>query len=86
MQRDSVDALRSAASHFDNIRFLDPKLAFCDSDFCWPGQGGSILYSDSAHLSPAGARVLRDRYKDDIAWAFAARERGKPAATAAAAR
>ena len=86
VQRDSVDALRSAASHFDNIRFLDPKLAFCDSDFCWPGQGGSILYSDSAHLSPAGARVLRDRYKDDIAWAFAARERGKPAATAAAAR
>jgi hypothetical protein len=82
MQRDIVTALRSATSQFDNTRFIDLKAPFCDVDYCWPGRGGHIYYSDTNHLSVSGARVLRDWYKNEIVWAFADQERDKPSTAA----
>jgi peptidoglycan/LPS O-acetylase OafA/YrhL len=84
MHGDIDTALRTAASQFDNTRFMEVKAAFCDHDYCWPGRGGSIYYSDTNHLSVSGARAVRDRYKDDFVWALAAPTRStfsKAAAT-----
>ena len=79
-QRSTVTALRSATKKFDGTRFVDLAPAFCDMDYCWPGRDRSIYYSDTNHLSGPGARILHDRFKDDLAWAFAAPRRDNSSA------
>jgi hypothetical protein len=74
-QRNIVAALRSATMKFDDTRFVDSRQAFCDMDFCWPARDGSIYYSDNNHLSASGARILHDRFRDDLDWAFIAPRR-----------
>ena len=74
-QRNIIDVLRSATMKFDYTRFVDLRPAFCDMAYCWPAQGGNIYYSDTHHLSSSGARILHDRFRDDLAWVFAARQR-----------
>jgi peptidoglycan/LPS O-acetylase OafA/YrhL len=71
-QRDVVEALRAATAKFDNVRFVDASAAFCDSMECRPGRDGSLYYSDTNHLTNAGAGVLHERFRDDFAWIFAA--------------
>ncbi|MET0707376.1 MAG: acyltransferase family protein [Tardiphaga sp.] len=75
MEDDIVAALRFAASGDDNVRFIDVRPAFCDSDTCWPARRGEIYYRDNSHLSPAGNRLIHDRFKGDLAWVFATRSR-----------
>jgi peptidoglycan/LPS O-acetylase OafA/YrhL len=80
MQHDVINALQSAVSQFDRARFVDFKAALCDSDFCWPSKNGKIFYGDTNHLSGSGARVVYDRFKDEFAWTFGAKERDQPSA------
>jgi len=75
MENDIVDALRSAAGDAVDVRFIDIRPAFCDADTCWPARHGEIYYRDTSHLSPAGNRLIFDRFKADLSWVFAANRR-----------
>jgi hypothetical protein len=75
-----VTALQLAAHGFDNARFIDLRLALCDAEYCPPGRGGQIYYRDAHHLSDVGARAVRERFRAEFAWVFAARQRFQPEA------
>jgi peptidoglycan/LPS O-acetylase OafA/YrhL len=74
-QHKLVEALRSAVMPFDNARFIDPRDALCDQDYCWPGRGGQVHYRDTHHLSDAGARVVGAHFADDFAWVASREQR-----------
>jgi peptidoglycan/LPS O-acetylase OafA/YrhL len=58
----SVSVLEEAAAHLPGVALLDPKPTLCQSSTqCAYRDGESLLFIDSSHLSPDGARrALRD--------------------------
>jgi peptidoglycan/LPS O-acetylase OafA/YrhL len=58
----SVSVLEETAAHLPGVALLDPKPALCPSSTqCAYRDGESLLFIDSSHLSPDGARrALRD--------------------------
>jgi peptidoglycan/LPS O-acetylase OafA/YrhL len=58
----SATLLEQTVAHFSGVRLFDPRLALCASSFqCAYRAGDSLLFIDSSHVSPDGARrALRD--------------------------
>ncbi|MGD0786466.1 MAG: acyltransferase family protein [Terracidiphilus sp.] len=54
----SVSVLEGAVAHLPGVALVDPKPALCQSSTqCAYRDGESLLYIDSSHLSPDGARL-----------------------------
>lgn len=60
-------ALRRLESH--DVRVIDPASLFCDAERCFPVVDGVLMFADAGHLTPAGARLVRNTFHDDFLWA-----------------
>ncbi len=58
--------LKRLTNEFKNINFIDPADALCDSEQCFIVLNGKLLYSDHAHLTNEGARLVIDAYLSKI--------------------
>jgi peptidoglycan/LPS O-acetylase OafA/YrhL len=52
------DEIRSAAADHPNVAIFDPASVLCDARECHAERDGSLLYTDSHHLSQAGATLV----------------------------
>lgn len=66
-----VAVLKSMPSKFRNVRYVDPIDLFCDNSFCRPFKGDRVYYADIHHLTPAGADLVFDSFKNDFDWVAA---------------
>ncbi len=62
-QRHTLAATREAATAA-GVAVIDVRDVLCADDKCGTSRDGVGLYSDSAHLTPAGATMLRPRFID----------------------
>jgi peptidoglycan/LPS O-acetylase OafA/YrhL len=53
--------LRAAGAGLHNVWFFDPASVLCDDLVCHAERDGELLYSDTHHLSPAGAALVGAR-------------------------
>ena len=63
-----VGALDEIVAGYDNVRIWDPLDFLCNAGTCMPARGGVIAYSDSGHLSIAGARALAPVAAPQFSW------------------
>jgi peptidoglycan/LPS O-acetylase OafA/YrhL len=63
-----VGVLKAMPVKFPNVRYIDPIDVFCDRTICRPFSDNVVFYSDSHHLSPAGADRLYDSFASDFLW------------------
>lgn len=54
------------ASELGNVKLFDPLPWLCDSSACYALKDGRLLYSDSNHVSIAGAEYLATKYFDGM--------------------
>jgi peptidoglycan/LPS O-acetylase OafA/YrhL len=66
-----MTSLSAVVDHASDADMVDPTPVFCDATWCRPTYDDQLLYSDSKHLSGAGALRLYDRYRSQFAWVFA---------------
>jgi len=64
----TVEALKSAAARFPNVRFIDPMSLFCDDATCRPFSGDRVFYRDRGHVLPSGADRILDGFAGDFRW------------------
>ena len=53
---------------FRNVRYIDLLGTFCDRTTYRPFKNNVVFYSDTHHLSPAGADLVYDTFKSDFLW------------------
>ena len=68
----TVAALERVAARHPTVRLLDPINLFCSSEQCRPNNGKTMFFSDTSHLSAAGAERLFKAFKSDFDWVFGA--------------
>ena len=60
--------LKLLVSHHRNARLWDPTSQFCDSSWCYPTSSGSLLFSDTEHISPYAAKRAKSDLDPDLNW------------------
>jgi hypothetical protein len=63
-----IETLKSAAAGRDNVRYIDPKRAFCDQRTCRPFDGDQVFFQDAGHVLPPGAERIFKTFAGDFAW------------------
>jgi hypothetical protein len=63
-----VAVLKSVAARHPNVRYLDPKDAFCDARACKPFDGDTVYFQDSSHVLPSGAERVFSAFKPELSW------------------
>jgi hypothetical protein len=58
--------LRAVAAKYPNVRYLDAIDLFCGPALCRPYRGNVVYYTDTHHLSLAGADRLFDLHADEF--------------------
>jgi hypothetical protein len=67
-QASRVEVLKAVAARHRNVRYVDPKDAFCDDRICAPFKGDQVYFRDTSHVLPPGAERLFAAFRDDFAW------------------
>lgn len=75
-RRHTMETLRLATAGFKDVRLIDPIDVFCTAAECRPNQGRTLYYSDTNHLSPAGADLLYKVFENEFLWALTGNEGG----------
>ncbi|MBN8965288.1 MAG: acyltransferase, partial [Rhizobiales bacterium] len=65
-----MDAVRSGAAGFSNIRIVDPIDLFCDEKICRPFKGDQVFYKDQTHLETPGVDLIQKNFSSDVRWAM----------------
>lgn len=65
----------SIARDFDAVKIIDPLEQFCETDYCSPLQGDTVLYSDNSHLTVKGSLRMMPLFKDPLLWATEAKSK-----------
>ena len=63
-----VAVLQDVAIRHPNVRFVDPKGAFCDARICRPFDGDRVFFRDNSHVLPPGAERIFAALKGDFSW------------------
>jgi peptidoglycan/LPS O-acetylase OafA/YrhL len=63
-----VEVLKAVAAQRANVRYLDPKDAFCDAVTCRPLDGDTVYFRDSSHVLPSGAERVFSAFKPEFSW------------------
>ena len=63
-----INVLKAMPAKFRNVRYIDLLDTFCDRTTCRPFKNNVVFYSDTHHLSPAGADLVYDTFKSDFLW------------------
>ena len=63
-----VEVLKSIAARHNNVRYIDPKDAFCDERTCRPFDGDRVFFRDAGHVLPPGAERIFEVFRRDFAW------------------
>ena len=63
-----VEVLKAVAAQRANVRYLDPKDAFCDAVICRPLDGDTVYFRDSSHVLPSGAERVFSAFKPEFSW------------------
>jgi SGNH domain-containing protein len=71
----TIEVLHRVAVGSKGVRLIDPIGLFCTETTCRPNEGRTVYFSDSNHLSPAGAERFYDVYISDFLWALTGDER-----------
>jgi len=66
----TMETLRRTAAGIEGVRVIDPINAFCTESECQPHEGRTLYFSDSNHLSTAGATRFYKAYEKDFLWAM----------------
>lgn len=60
------NSLKKFALTKPQVLFLDPYDALCDQQYCYVVRDGQLYYSDHAHLSIAGTKLVVDYFSNEI--------------------
>ena len=63
-----VVVLKSVAARHADVRYFDPKDAFCDARACKPFDGDTVYFRDSSHVLPSGAERVFSAFKPEFSW------------------
>ena len=63
-----VGPLKSIAARHSNVRYVDPKDAFCDARTCRPFEGDQVFFRDGHHVLTSGAERIFETFKRDFTW------------------
>jgi hypothetical protein len=66
----TMQTLHRATAGIEGVRVIDPINLFCTERECQPHEGRTLYFSDSNHLSTAGAARFYQAYEDDFLWAL----------------
>ena len=64
----TMEALHRVVTDFEGLRLIDPIDLFCTAKACSPNEGRKLFFSDTNHLSTAGAERLYKAYEHDFLW------------------
>jgi hypothetical protein len=74
-----MNAVRSAAASFRNVRIVDPIDVFCDATTCRPFAGDQVFYKDQSHLDTTGVDRIAKAFSADFQWALQRDRKEEPA-------
>ena len=60
--------LKSVAARYPNVRYADPKDAFCVAGICKPFDGDRVYFRDASHVLPPGAERVVAAFKPEFSW------------------
>ena len=63
-----VNVLKSLAARHPNVRYVDPKDAFCAAGICKPFDGDRVFFRDAGHVLPPGAERVAAAFKPEFSW------------------
>jgi hypothetical protein len=69
-RRSTLQTIRQAIGSIDFVRLIDPIDLFCTSAICSPHDGRTLFFSDTNHLSMAGAERLYQKFENEFRWAL----------------
>ena len=69
-RRRTLQTIRQAIAGIDFVRLIDPIDLFCTSTICSPHDGRTLFFSDTNHLSTAGAERLYQKFGNEFQWAL----------------
>jgi peptidoglycan/LPS O-acetylase OafA/YrhL len=70
-----METLRRVIAGLEFVRLIDPIDLFCTATECRPHNGKDLFFSDTSHLSTAGAERLYKANEHDFLWALTGYER-----------
>jgi len=63
-----INVLKTMPAKFPNVRYIDLIDLFFDRTTCRPFKNNVVFYTDTHHLSPAGADLVYDSFESDFLW------------------
>ena len=66
----TMETLLGVTAGIEGVRVIDPIDLFCTEATCQPHEGRTLYFSDSNHLSAAGAERIYKAYENDFLWAL----------------
>ena len=64
----AIQVLRTMPDRFANVRYIDLLNIFCDQKTCRPFKDNVVLYTDTHHLSQAGADLVYNSFQNEFLW------------------